>query len=121
MTDKKDVLSITDYKAAFRGEIADAICRTPDDNELLEFEKYVADYIADCINADKLPTLSGMCAAILDCRRDCFMCCNDCGEYYLYDEMNPDDRAYCQNCKPVSNTDLEQEWDRDHRDETLDN
>lgn len=123
MTDKKDILSIIDYKAALRGEIADTIYHTPDDNEMLEFEKYVADYIADCINANKQPTLSGICAAISDCRQDRFMCCNNCGEYYLCDEMNDETGdAYCLKCKPYYDPDFEWKLERDYKmDETLDN
>lgn len=106
MTSK--ILSMTDFESALRGEIASAIYHTPDDTEMAEFEQYIADYISDCINAGKNPDLTGICIAISDCRHDKFKECADCGEYFLYDEMNQDyGHEYCLRCKPHYDPDFE--------------
>lgn len=123
MTDKKDILSIIDYKAIIRGEIADMIYHNPDEFETAEFEQYIADYILDCINAGKQPTLATVQEAMRDCLHDQFKECGECGEYYRFDEMNDETGyEYCINCKPYYDPDLEWKLERDYKmDETLDN
>lgn len=123
MTDKKNILSITDYKAIIRGEIADMIYHNPDEFETAEFEQYIADYIWDCIKAGKQPTLATVQEAMRDCLDERFKQCGECGEYYRYDEMNDETgNEYCINCKPYYDPDFEWKFERDYKmDETLDN
>ena len=116
MTDKKDILSIIDYKAIIRGEIADMIYHNPDEFEIAEFEQYIADYIWDCINAGKQPTLATVQEAMRDCLHDQFKECGECGEYYRFDEMNDETgNVYCINCKPYYDPDFE--WKQAKEDE----
>lgn len=115
---KREILSITDYKAALLGEIYGFIGHNPTDEELELFEEYAANYIADCINDDKRPDLSGMACALLDCKDENFVRCVDCGDCYLRSEMNQDYGCeYCLECKPYKDEDLERELadaDRDY-------
>lgn len=115
---KREILSITDYKAAMLGEIYSLIYHTPTDEELELFEEYVANYIADRINDDKRPDLTGMARALLDCKDENFVCCADCGDCYLRSEMNQDYGCeYCLECKPYKDEDFERELadaDRDY-------
>lgn len=100
-------LTPTDLEAALRGEIEGLIYHNPTDEEMELFERDAADYIAICIEDNKKPDLSGLACALLDCRNDNFRACADCGDYYLWSEMNPDDKDYCCKCKPIYDPDYE--------------
>lgn len=99
-------LCLDDYKNALRGEIYRLIWHNPDDAELAMFEKYAADYIADQVNANKQPDLCGVCSALLDCKNENFMRCEECGEYFLPSELN---LGYCTRCKPYRDPDFERD------------
>lgn len=105
---KQEILSITDFNAALRGEIYGWIGHMPSDKEQAEFERYIADYIAECINNDKRPELTGVCVAILECSKESFRQCDDCGDRYLPDEFNSEEWGnYCIHCKPYRDPDGE--------------
>lgn len=103
-------LCLDDYKNALRGEICDLIGHNPDADEFAQMEQYAADYVADCLNADKLPTLSGLAVSLLECRNGYFKQCNDCGDWFLYDEFNDGVCGdYCLKCKPYRDPDFERD------------
>jgi len=105
---KYEIISITDYKTALRGEIYCLIYHNPTDEELELFERYVSDYLSDCVNTDKHATLTGICAALLDCKQENFRACDECGDYYLPHEFNDECMGnYCLNCKPYRDPDNE--------------
>lgn len=101
-------LYLDEYKNALAGEIRDLIGHQPDADEFAQMEQYAADYVADCVNDDKLPTLSGLAVALLECRDGYFKRCNECGDWYLYGEFNDGICGdYCLNCKPYRDPDGE--------------
>ena len=112
-----DILCLDDYKNALRGEIYTVIWHNPSDDEMAIFEQYVADYIADQVNHEKRADFTGICGILYDCRREQFCCCADCGEYFLPDEMNPDNTEYCRKCKPVYDPDWDYESSKADRDD----
>ena len=89
-------MTITDI---IRNEIADALGHAPNKAEQDKFIAYIHDEIAEKINADKKVYLVDIEYAIKVCRDECFKVCEECGEYFLPEEMN--ELGYeCLNCKP---------------------
>lgn len=114
MDEKKQAgkLYLDDYKDALRGEIYDLIGHNPDNAELEKMTEYAADYIGDCYSAGKLPNLSGMAYAMLICRQEQFKQCAECGDYFLWDEINTDTGEHCLNCRPYYDPDgMSGGWD----------
>ena len=107
MDEKKQAgkLYLDDYKDALRGEIYELIGHNPDNAELEKMTEYAADYIGDCYSAGKLPNLSGMAYAMLICRQEQFKQCAECGDYFLWDEINTDTGEHCINCRPYYDPD----------------
>lgn len=97
---------LDEYKTALVGEICALIGHNPDSDESTKMEQYAADYVADCLNDDKTPTLSGVCAALSECLSAEFSQCSECGEWFLVDEMNKETlENYCLSCKPYYDPD----------------
>lgn len=107
MDEKKQAgkLYLDDYKDALRGEIYELIGHNPDDAELEKMTEYAADYIGDCHSAGKLPNLSGMAYAMLTCKQEQFKQCAECGDYFLWDEINTETGEHCLNCRPYYDPD----------------
>jgi len=107
MNEKKQAgkLYFDDYKDALRGEIYGLIGHNPDDAELEKMTEYAADYIGDCYSAGKLPNLSGMAYAMLICKQEQFKQCTECGDYFLWDEINTETGEHCLNCRPYYDPD----------------
>ena len=107
MDEKKQAgkLYLDDYKDALRGEIYELIGHNPDNAELEKMTEYAADYIGDCYSAGKLPNLSGMAYTMLICRQEQFKQCAECGDYFLWDEINTDTGEHCINCRPYYDPD----------------
>lgn len=105
---KYEILSIDDYKTALRGEINGLIYHNPTDDELELFETYVSNYLSNTIDTGKKPDLTGICCALLDCKKENFRACDECGEYYLPHEFNDECMGnFCLNCKPYRDPDNE--------------
>lgn len=114
MNEKKQAgkLYLEDYKDALRGEIYNLIGHNPDDAELEKMTEYAADYIGDCYSAGKLPSLSGMGYAMLVCRQEQFKQCVECGDYFLWDEINTETGEHCITCRPYYDPDgMSGGWD----------
>lgn len=98
-------LCLDDYKNALTGEICDQIGHNPNADELATMEAGAADYVADCVNRDKVPTLTGLCVALMECKHANFTQCTECGEWFLSDEINQDTGEHCLACKPYYDPD----------------
>ena len=100
-TKKESKMTITDI---IRNEIADALGHTPDKAEQEKFITYIHDEISDKINQDKKVYLVDIEFAIKLCRDECFKQCEECGEWFLPEEMH--DLGYeCLNCRPFQDPD----------------
>lgn len=88
-----------------RNEITLQIGHTPDKNEQQKFIDYIHDRISDLKKDGKKIYLSHIEMAILDCRNDNFAQCQECGEWFLPDEMN-DTTGCCINCTPYHDPDF---------------
>ena len=93
-------LYLDDYKNALQGEICGLIGHNPDDDEFEQMSIYAADYVADCVNEGKLPNLTGLGYSLLVCKKEQFIQCNECGDYFLPREINSCGGCYCLGCKP---------------------
>lgn len=98
-------LCLDDYKNALLGEICGLIGHNPDDAELEKMTEYAADYVADCYGAGKLPNLSGLAFALLTCKKEQFKQCAECGDYFLWDEINTETGEHCIDCRPYYDPD----------------
>lgn len=88
-----------------RNEIADALGHTPDKAEQEKFIKYIHDEIAEKINQDKKVYLVDIESAIILCRNECFKQCEECGEWFLPEEMH-DLGHECLKCRPFQDPDI---------------
>lgn len=104
-TTKESKMTITDI---IRNEIADALGHTPDKSEQEKFITYIHDEVAEKIKQGKKVYLDYIEAAIILCRNEQFKRCEECGDWFLPEEMNQFGYK-CINCEP--NYDPDYEWE----------
>lgn len=79
----------------------------PDEKELKVFMDYVEGTFSDMERAGKRMTPTDIEIAIYDCRKDCFVQCEECGEYFLPEQEYWNEYAHCcRECKPYSDPDM---------------
>ena len=95
-------MTITDI---IRNEIENSLGHNPSKEEQSVMMDYIHDAIADKINEDKKVYLVDVEFGIKMCRDEQFKQCEECGDWFLLDDMN--EFGYkCQNCQPNHCEDL---------------
>lgn len=94
-------MTITDI---IRNEITLSIGHNPDKDELQKFIDYIHDSIADSIRENKKIYISQIEIAILDCKKENFIQCEECGEWFLPSEIN-EATGCCTKCTPYEDPD----------------
>lgn len=94
-------MTITDI---IRNEVELALDHNPSREELAIMVEYIYDGIADKENEGKKVYLADIEERIRLCRDENFRQCEECGEWFLLEEMH--ESGYkCLNCQPYSDPD----------------
>lgn len=79
----------------------------PDEKEFKTFVDYIEGVCIDMENAGKQIKLSDVVNSLFDCRRDCFVQCDECGKWLLSDSDEWNEREHCCcDCKSYSDPDM---------------
>ena len=95
------------FRQVLKKSIQTAIGHQPDDAEFQTMMDYIEGTFSDMEQDGKQMDLTAMELAIYDCRKDCFVECEECGEYFLptSDEWNSYAHC-CRECKPYQDPDM---------------
>lgn len=87
--------------------IQTAIGHQPDDAEFQTFMDYIEGTFSDMERDGKQMDIIAVELAIYDCRKDCFVECEECGEYFLPNGDNWNEYKHCcRECKPYQDPDM---------------
>lgn len=92
-------------KQIFINEIVNVIGHNPSQEEYKIFYEHVHDFIMENVQKGKKVYMSMVELEIYNCRDQYFSQCEECGDYFLPDEMN--ESGYCcLKCKPNYDPDM---------------
>ena len=95
------------FRQILKNSIQTVIEHQPDDTETKAFVDYIDGVFHDMEAEGKHMKMTDLVKALFDCCKNCFVQCEECGEYFLPTQEYWNSYTHCcRKCKPYADPDM---------------